>query len=102
MNGCQKSINNHLKPIKSFFSQLDLSMQAIKGPTKSGVTVPLSHVTRFITINQAVDYMARGLMILMRGLDITRTIGRVALKVDEFNEFLLKWEKSSCSYFYKK
>ena len=34
------------------------------------------------TINQPVDYMAQGFMILMRGLDITRAIGRVALKVE--------------------
>ena len=27
------------------------------------------------------DYMAQGFMILMRGLDITRAIGRVALKI---------------------
>ena len=36
----------------------------------------------FITINQTVDYMARGFMILMRGLDITRGIGRVLFKVE--------------------
>ena len=38
--------------------------------------------THIITINQPVDYMARDFMILMRGLDITRAIGRVALKVE--------------------
>jgi len=36
----------------------------------------------FLTINQPVDYMARGFMISMRGLDIMRAIGRVALKVE--------------------
>ena len=34
-----------------------------------------------ITINQPVDYMALGFMIFMRGIDITRAIGRVGLKV---------------------
>ena len=34
-----------------------------------------------ITINQTVDYMARGFMSFMRGIDITRAIGRVGLKV---------------------
>ena len=29
-----------------------------------------------ITINQTVDYMARGIMIFMRGVDIMRGIGR--------------------------
>jgi len=31
----------------------------------------------FLTINEPVDYMARAVMILMRGKDITRAIGRV-------------------------
>ena len=35
-----------------------------------------------ITINQPVDYMARGFLIFMRGVDITRGIGRVLLKVE--------------------
>ena len=35
-----------------------------------------------ITINQTVDYMAQGFMIFMRGIDITRGIGRVLLKVE--------------------
>ena len=35
-----------------------------------------------ITINQTVDYMARGFMIFMRGVDITKGIGRVLLKVE--------------------
>ena len=30
-----------------------------------------------ITINHTVDYMARGFMSFMRGVDITRAIGRV-------------------------
>ena len=36
----------------------------------------------FITINQTVDYMARGFMSFMRGVDITRAIGRVGVKVE--------------------
>ena len=36
------------------------------------------------TINQTVDYMARGLMSFMRGVDITPAIGRVGLKVEPF------------------
>ena len=35
-----------------------------------------------ITINEPVDYMARAIMILMRGKDITQAIGRVGLKVE--------------------
>ena len=35
-----------------------------------------------ITINQTVDYMARGFMSFMWGIDITRAIGRVGLKVE--------------------
>ena len=35
-----------------------------------------------LTINHTVDYMARGFMIFMRGIDITRVIGRVLLKVE--------------------
>ena len=35
-----------------------------------------------ITINHTVDYMARGFMSFMRGVDITRAIGRVGLKVE--------------------
>ena len=35
-----------------------------------------------ITINEPVDYMERAVMILMRGKDITRAIGRVGLKVE--------------------
>ena len=31
---------------------------------------------------RSVDYMARGFMIFMRGVDITRAIGRVGLKVE--------------------
>ena len=34
-----------------------------------------------ININHTVDYMARGFMSFMRGVDITRAIGRVGLKV---------------------
>ena len=34
-----------------------------------------------ITINQTVDYMARGFMSFMHGVDIMRAIGRVGLKV---------------------
>ena len=40
-------------------------------------------ILNLITINQPVDYMAWGFMIFMRGVDITRAIGRVGLKVDE-------------------
>ena len=39
-------------------------------------------MTWIITINQTVDYMARGFKSFMRGLDITRAIGRVGLKVE--------------------
>jgi len=39
-------------------------------------------IEKLLTINQPVDYMARGFMILMRGLDIMWAIGRVALKVE--------------------
>ena len=35
-----------------------------------------------LTINQTVDYMARGFMIFMWGVDIARGIGRVLLKVE--------------------
>ena len=35
-----------------------------------------------LTINQTVDYMERGFMIFMRGVNITRGIGRVFLKVE--------------------
>ena len=35
-----------------------------------------------LTIYQPVDYMARGFMIFMRGVDITRAIGRVGLKFE--------------------
>ena len=35
-----------------------------------------------ITINEPVDYMARAVMMLMRGKDIKRAIGRVGLKVE--------------------
>ena len=35
-----------------------------------------------LTINEPVDYMARAVMILMRGKDIKRAIGRVGLKVE--------------------
>ena len=38
--------------------------------------------TGFITINHTVDYMARGFMSFMRGVDITRAIGRFGLKVE--------------------
>ena len=37
--------------------------------------------TALITINQTVDYMARGFMSFMRGVDITWAIG-VGLKVE--------------------
>ena len=37
---------------------------------------------KIITINQTVDYMARGFVSFMRGVDITRAIGRVGLKVE--------------------
>ena len=40
------------------------------------------NLTKILTINQTVDYMARGFMIFMRGIDITRGIGRVLLKVE--------------------
>jgi len=36
----------------------------------------------FITINQTVDYMGQGFMSFMQGVDITRAIGRVGLKVE--------------------
>ena len=36
---------------------------------------------QIITINQTVDYMGRGFMIFMWGIDIVRGIGRVLLKV---------------------
>jgi len=36
---------------------------------------------QILSINQPVDYMARGVKIWMRVVDITRAIGRVALKV---------------------
>ena len=35
-----------------------------------------------LIINQTVDYMARGFMSFMWGVDITRAIGRVGLKVE--------------------
>ena len=35
-----------------------------------------------LTINQPVDYMVQGFMILMQGVDITQAIGRVVLKVE--------------------
>ena len=35
-----------------------------------------------LTINHTVDYMARGFMSFIRGVDITRAIGRVGLKVE--------------------
>ena len=35
-----------------------------------------------ITINQTVDYMDRAFMSFMRGVNITRAIGRVGLKVE--------------------
>ena len=38
--------------------------------------------TTAITINQTVDCMARGFMSFMRGVDFTRPIGRVGLKVE--------------------
>ena len=34
-----------------------------------------------LTINEPVGYMARAVMVLMWGKDITRAIGRVGLKV---------------------
>ena len=37
-----------------------------------------------LIINESVDYMAQAVMILRRGKDITRAIGRVGLKVDPF------------------
>ena len=40
------------------------------------------HIRYRVPINQTVDYMARGFMIFMRGVDITRGIGRVLLKVE--------------------
>ena len=36
----------------------------------------------FITINHTIDYMERGIMIFRRGIDITRGIGWVVLKVE--------------------
>jgi len=35
-----------------------------------------------ITINHNIDYMGRGIMIFRRGIDITRGIGWVVLKVE--------------------
>ena len=35
-----------------------------------------------LTINEPVDYMARAVIILMRGKDIMRAIGRVGFKVE--------------------
>ena len=35
----------------------------------------------FLTIDQTVDYMAQGFLSFMRGIDTTRAIGRVGLKV---------------------
>jgi len=43
------------------------------GGTPGGEPVP----GIVITINEPVDYMARAVMILMRGKDITQAIGRV-------------------------
>ena len=40
------------------------------------------HGEEGLTINQTVDYMARGFMSFMRGVDITRAFGRVGLKVE--------------------
>ncbi len=39
-----------------------------------------SMLRTLLTINHTVDYMARGFMIFMRGIDITWGIGRVLLK----------------------
>ena len=38
--------------------------------------------SEFLTIIHTVDYMARGFMSFLRGVDITRAIGRVGLKVE--------------------
>jgi len=46
------------------------------------VTITLEKSLPCLTINQTVDYMARGFMSFMRGVDITRAIGRVGLKVE--------------------
>ena len=35
-----------------------------------------------LTINQTADYMGRGFMIFMQGVDITWGIGRILLKVE--------------------
>ena len=43
--------------------------------------IKFATVPDFIAINHTVDYMARGFMIFMRGIDITQGIGRVLLKV---------------------
>ena len=40
------------------------------------------HTYIIMTINEPLDYMARGFMIFMRGVDISRAIGRVGLKVE--------------------
>jgi len=61
---------------------------------KSHANAPFKGAAKFLiymhtlTINHTVDYMAQGFMIFMRGIDITwgiditRGIGRVLLKVE--------------------
>ena len=46
------------------------------------MTITLEKRLPCLTINQTVDYMAQGFMSFMRGVDITRAIGRVGLKVE--------------------
>ena len=48
-----------------------------------GIHFPYTiYARKVVTINEPVDYMARAVMILMRGKDITWAIGRVGLKVE--------------------
>ena len=49
---------------------------------KTGAIVYWLKLSFFVTINQTVDYMARGFMSFMLGVDITRAIVRVGLKVE--------------------
>ena len=42
----------------------------------------ICHCAIILTINHTVDYMVHGFMIFMRGIDITRGIGRVLLNVE--------------------
>ena len=65
---------------------IDLKIMLITVGTGIGrrpICMSLSWIPKeaIITINHTVDYMARGFMIFMRGIDITWGIGRVLLKV---------------------